>query len=293
MIREFAPAKVNLTLRTGKVREDGYHPVDSVVVFADWGDALTAETGDGLSLSISGPQGGAIPADETNLVMRAARMLANAAGVEAAGRLKLVKSIPAGAGLGGGSADAAAALRALNRLWELDWPLEMLAGIGAEIGSDIPACLWSRPLRMTGRGERIRLIDEWPAFTALLVNPGVAVATGKVFQAFDDLPAGTGQGFRLTGGLDRLSVLADLNAATNDLTAPACAVAPVIAGVLAELADEGSAELVRMSGSGATCFAVYADSGARDLAAEKLRARQPGWLVQPVEFPGVPAINPA
>lgn len=289
---EFAPAKVNLTLRASALRDDGYHAVDSVVVFADWGDELTVEPGDGLSLSISGPHGNDIPDDETNLVIRAARTLAVAAGCEAVGRLILTKNIPAGAGLGGGSADAAAALRALNRLWALDWPLDMLAGIGAEIGSDVPACLWSRPLRMTGRGERIRLIEDWPKLSALLVNPGVPVATGQVFQAFDDGPEGTGKGFRLTGGLDRASVLNDLKVATNDLTAPACAVAPVIAEVLAELEADGSAELVRMSGSGSTCFAVYSGVVSRDAAAVRLRTDHPGWLVQAVEFPGVSAINP-
>lgn len=292
MIREFAPAKVNLTLRAGALRDDGYHPVDSVVVFADWGDELTFGPGDGLSLSISGPRGEDVPLGETNLVIRAARTLAAAAGREASGRITLTKNIPAGAGLGGGSADAAAALRGLNRLWSLDWPPEMLAGLGADIGSDIPACIWSRPLRMTGRGERIRLIDDWPEFCALLVNPGIPVATSRVFQAFDEMDEGTGTGFRLTGGLDRLSVLADLNAATNDLTAPACAVAPVIAHVLAALAADGSAELVRMSGSGATCFAVYSDAESRDAAAAGLRADHPGWLVQPVEFSGASAITP-
>ncbi|MEE2525270.1 4-(cytidine 5'-diphospho)-2-C-methyl-D-erythritol kinase [Hyphobacterium sp. HN65] len=286
MITEFAPAKVNLSLRVGALGEDGYHPVDSIVVFADWGDALTVTPSDALSLEVSGPMSQAIPGGEDNLVLRAVRLLAQASGQDAKGNISLVKEIPAGAGLGGGSADAAAALRAFNRLWELDWPLDMLAGLGSQIGSDIAACVWSQPLRMTGRGERIRLIDDWPDFPALLVNPGVSVATGPVFAKFDEAPQ-TGAAFRPQGDL-----IGALQVATNDLTAPACAIAPVIDDVLAALAATKDPQLVRMSGSGATCFAIYPDEAARDAAAGAIRQVQPGWHVFPIVFRGVSAITP-
>lgn len=293
MIREFAAAKVNLALRVGALRDDGYHPVDSIVVFADWGDALVVAPADILSLSISGSQTAGLSPGEDNLVIRAARALARAAGREAAGSIMLDKHIPAGAGLGGGSADAAAALRALNRLWELDWPLDMLAGIGAEIGSDVPACVWSQPLRMTGRGERIRLIEAWPDFSALLVNPRLPVATGPVFAAFDDAPAGTGTAFRPTADTSADAILKSLGAATNDLTDAAIAVQPVIRDVLDALGAAGQPELVRMSGSGATCLAIYPTAQERDVAADRLTAEYPDWLVQPVVFSGASAITPA
>ena len=293
MIREPAPAKVNLTLRVGALREDNYHPVDSIVVFADQGDALHVEPADTLSLSVEGPCAAGVPDGEDNLVLKAVRLLAAASGHEAKGRIRLDKQIPAGAGLGGGSADAAAALRAFNRLWALDWPLDMLAGLGAEIGSDVPACVWSQPLRMSGRGERIRLIADWPAFPALLVNPDIPVSTGLVFAAFDAMPGGTGAGFRLTGGMDRFSILSDLDVAGNDLTGPACTVAPVIRDVLGALEASENAALVRMSGSGATCFAIYPDTDSRDIAARNIGRDHPDWLIFPVVFQGAGGISGA
>lgn len=293
MIREFAAAKVNLALRVGALREDGYHPVDSIVVFADWGDKLAVEPAENLSLRLTGAQTAGLPSGEDNLVIRAVRALATAAGREAAGSITLEKHIPAGAGLGGGSADAAAALRAFNRLWELEWPLDMLAGIGAEIGSDVPACVWSQPLRMTGRGERIRPIDAWPDFPALLVNPRLPVATGPVFAAFDQAPAGTGAAFRPTADTGMQAILESLRAATNDLTDAAMSVQPVIRDVLDTLSTTGEPDMVRMSGSGATCFAIYPTASHRDAAAASLQATRPDWLVQPVVFSGASAITPA
>jgi 4-diphosphocytidyl-2-C-methyl-D-erythritol kinase len=293
LIREFAAAKVNLALRVGALRDDGYHPVDSIVVFADWGDALSVAPADDLSLCISGPQAEGLSPGDDNLVIRAVRALATAAGREVAGSITLEKHIPAGAGLGGGSADAAAALRALNRFWELEWPLDMLAGIGAEIGSDVPACVWSQPLRMTGRGERIRPIDAWPDFPALLVNPRLPVATGPVFAAFDKMPAGSGAAFRPTTDTGRAAILESLRAATNDLTDAAMSVQPVIRDVLDTLGTTGEPDLVRMSGSGATCFAIYPTASHRDAAATSLQAKRPDWLVQPVVFSGASAITPA
>ena len=291
MIREFAPAKINLTLRVGALRDDAYHPVDSIVTFADWGDELIVENAEQLSMSLDGPQSENVPTGEDNLVLGAVRALAKAAGRTPAGKLNLTKNIPAGAGLGGGSADAAAALRAFNQLWELDWPLDMLAGIGAEIGSDVPACIWSQPLRMSGRGERIRLIEDWPEFPALLVNPGVPVSTGRVFTAFDALPIGTGVAFRPLPNTSANLALQSLRVATNDLTNASIQVEPVIRDVFEVMETSRSPEMVRMSGSGATCFAIYSTMDNRDEAAASIRTERPEWLVQPVVFSGVSAIT--
>ena len=189
MIEEFAAAKLNLSLHVGPIRPDGYHPVDSLVVFADWGDRLSFEAADALSLEINGEGAETLRSEAGNLVLKAAETLAIAAGIDKPGaRIRLDKSIPLGAGLGGGSADAAAALRGLNRLWELDWPEDMLAGLGAEIGSDVPACVLSRPLRMRGRGERTELLKAWPALPALLVNPRESVSTARIFALYDSDP---------------------------------------------------------------------------------------------------------
>ncbi|WP_420431367.1 4-(cytidine 5'-diphospho)-2-C-methyl-D-erythritol kinase [Hyphobacterium sp.] len=293
MITELAPAKVNLTLRVGAVGPEGYHPVDSIVVFADWGDRLTVGPSDNLSLSIDGPQAAGVPTDSENLVLKAVDALARATGQAPVGSIALAKNIPTGAGIGGGSADAAAALRAFNRLWSLDWPPDMLAGIAAEIGSDVPACVWSRPLRMSGRGERIRLIEGWPEFPAVLVNPGISVATGPVFRAFDDDECGTGAPFRPPSRLDRDGILAALAAASNDLTGPACKTAPVIADILSALAAFPGSGIARMSGSGATCFALFDTTDLRDDAAGRLRADHPDWHVFPVALQGNPSITPA
>ncbi|WP_421792430.1 4-(cytidine 5'-diphospho)-2-C-methyl-D-erythritol kinase [Hyphobacterium sp.] len=291
MNTEFAPAKINLTLRVGAVREDGYHPIDSLVVFADWGDRLSLKPAADLSLQITGPQAGGIPPGDDNLVLRATRALAKAAGRTATGHLTLDKNIPAGAGIGGGSADAAAALRLFNRLWELDWPLDMLAGIGAEIGSDVPACVWSQPLRMTGRGERIRRIEDWPDFPALLVNPGKSVTTADVFRAFDQMSQNTGTAFRAPEMQTTASLLAALAEATNDLTEPALQTEPAIAQILNALDVTGKPALVRMSGSGATCFALYGSIDDRNYADAQLKSTYPHWHCFPVLLAGATGIS--
>ena len=199
-----------------------------------------------------------------NLVLRAARALARAAGCPANGALTLDKQIPVAAGLGGGSADAAAALRLLNRFWGLDWPLDRLAEIAVPLGADVPACVFSRTLVGKGRGELLRPVDLAIAGAPiLLINPRVAVPTGPVFAGWDGIDHGP---------LDP----ARWRAARNDLAAPAITIAPVIAEVLAALANSG-ATLARMSGSGATCFALFDDAAARDAAAATLRGRAPGW----------------
>lgn len=271
MLIEPAPAKINLALHLRRRRGDGYHDLESLFAFTCFGDALAAEPADGLHLVLGGPMAVASDAGLTgsdNLVLRAGRALAAAAGIAANARLRLEKHIPVAAGLGGGSADAAAALRLLNRLWGLGWPLARLLPLASALGADVPACLVGRTMLGQGRGDELA---PWPRDLAgvpvLLVNPRVAVATGPVFASWD--------------GIDRGGIVAGtpLAAMRNDMTAAACAIAPVIGDVLAALAAAGGASLVRMSGSGATCLALYPGSAARDAAAAALAGR--GWWLCP------------
>ncbi|WP_412546575.1 4-(cytidine 5'-diphospho)-2-C-methyl-D-erythritol kinase [Maricaulis sp. MIT060901] len=264
VITEFAPAKINLSLRVGRAREDGYHPLDSLVTFADWGDTITVRDEIALMMSMSGEASEDLIEEENNLVLQAARALQDHAGIDKGAIIHLHKEIPVAAGLGGGSADAAATLRALNQLWELDLDLDELARIGLSIGADVPACVYSRPLRMRGIGEWIELIDNFPAFNAVLVNPGVKVSTGKVFEAFDEtepaeLKEAKGRGPNVLDWLSR---------EPNSLERPAMKVQPKIKKALGWLDRQDGVELVRMSGSGASCFAIFEDDADAEKAAD-------------------------
>lgn len=263
-MHEFAPAKLNLALHLRRRRPDGYHDLETVFAFTDFGDTLHVAPAATLSLTVTGPFAAPAGQGADNLVLRAAQRLAGAAGVSAGAALALDKRIPVAAGLGGGSADAGAALRLMNRFWGLDWPAARLVALAAELGADVPACVGSRSCFGSGRGE---VLAEWPmaigGTPVLLVNPGVAVATGPVFAAWDRVDHGG------------IAPGAPLDCLRNDMTAAAVGLAPAIADVLAALAAAGGASLVRMSGSGATCFALYDDTGARDRAAAALSGR--GW----------------
>ncbi|WP_417498278.1 4-(cytidine 5'-diphospho)-2-C-methyl-D-erythritol kinase [Maricaulis sp.] len=279
-IVEHAGAKVNLTLRVGRAREDGYHPLDSLVVFADWGDTITVRPASGLTLSLSGEASRALAGEGNNLVIRAARALQLAAGIDSGAAIHLEKRIPVSAGLGGGSADAAATLRALNRLWQLDWPIEDLAHLASDLGADIPACLYSQPLRMRGIGEWIELLGEFTPLFGVIVNAGTPVSTADVFRRFD--AAGPAKLTESAPDLQRLP--AWLAVEPNDLEAAALSVAPEIARTLDVLAAAGQPGLVRMSGSGASCFALYDSRDASRQAAAMLAAALPDWTVVPVQL---------
>lgn len=263
-LTEPAPAKLNLALHLRRRRADGYHDLETVFAFTRFGDTLGVTQADAISLTVAGEFAAPAGAGDDNLVLRAARALADVAGIAAGAALVLDKRIPVAAGLGGGSADAAAALRLLNRLWGLDWPEERLRHIAETLGADVPACVASRTCFGAGRGE---LIADWPVnltgTPVLLVNPRVAVPTGPVFAGWDrnDL-----------GGIAAGAALASLR---NDMTAAARAIAPVIGDVLAALEACPGTTLVRMSGSGATCFAIFDSPAARDAAAAALDAN--GW----------------
>jgi 4-diphosphocytidyl-2-C-methyl-D-erythritol kinase len=278
MLSECAPAKINLHLHVVGRRPDGYHLLDSLVVFAGAADRLTVEEADGLSLAVTGRFAAGLDGEGDNLVLRAARALAASAGVRAAGRLVLEKNLPVASGIGGGSADAAAALRLLSRCWGIDAGglaagLETLA---AGLGADVPVCVASRPALMSGIGEVLTPAPPLPAAGMVLVNPGVAVSTPAVFRARESGFSGLAA-WPSGGWADAESLAASLRETTNDLEAPALRLAPVIGEALAALQADPRCLLARMSGSGATCFGLYTDSRVARAAAEAIR--YPGWWV--------------
>lgn len=251
--REIAPAKLNLALHVRGKMADGRHAIETLFAFCLDGDRLTAEPSDTLELTITGPFADQLFASEDeNLVIRAAIELAAAAGVECRARLRLDKRLPVAAGLGGGSADGAAALRLLTAMWGVD--PAYTSAIAPRLGADVPACLLSMTCRGEGVGDRLQLADD-PSIAGtpvLLVNPRLDVSTRAAFAAWD--------------GVDR-GPLGAWREGRNDLEAPALAMVPQIAEVLDWLRGQAGAELVRMSGSGATCFALFAGAAARDQAA--------------------------
>lgn len=280
-VSRFAPAKINLCLHVGRPNPDGRHPLESLVVFArDVGDSLSAARAGALTLAITGPYSDALPVAADNLVLRAARALAGRAGVAPQAALVLDKQLPIASGIGGGSADAAAALRILNELWCVGASLGELEGIAAELGADVPACVQSRTVRMTGTGEAIEHVD-CPQLHAVLVNPGVLAPTGAVYRAFDVV--GLGSGARPVGAAPQTSAAALrwLAMLTNDLEPAAITVAPAIGDVLSALRGKAPEALVRMSGSGATCFAVVGDAEAAAGLAAEMRLAHPDWWIRP------------
>ncbi|HEV2568082.1 4-(cytidine 5'-diphospho)-2-C-methyl-D-erythritol kinase [Sphingomonas sp.] len=270
VLTEIAPAKINLALHVRERMADGYHRIETLFAFAEEGDVLSASASDTLSLTIAGPFAHGLSAGADNLVMRAAAALQQAAGVSGGAALRLEKKLPVASGIGGGSADAAAALRLLSRRWETDLPLEPIA---AELGADVPACLANRPVRGVGRGDELSPLDaaELSARPLLLINPGVAVPTGLVFQAWDGIDRGA-----LAEGEPLLVALAG----RNDLEQPAIRLAPVIGDLLSWLQLREGVVLARMSGSGATCFALFDTLEDRDRVGEQASLDWPGcWTL--------------
>ncbi|MCF8708006.1 4-(cytidine 5'-diphospho)-2-C-methyl-D-erythritol kinase [Rhizorhapis sp. SPR117] len=271
MLTETAYAKINLALHVRARRADGFHQIESLFAFAEHGDVVSAsvrEDGD-LSLIIDGPFARDLNAGPDNLVLRAARILKRRFDVAWGADIHLVKNLPVASGIGGGSADAAAALRLLSRLWGLDSAVDMLP-LAAELGSDVPACFVSRTLMGTGRGEELELreIDGLSGMPLLLVNPRVSLSTAAVFTGWDQQDRGA----LIASNLSNI-----LLQARNDLQSPAMALVPQIADVLAVLEGLEGLLLARMSGSGATCFALLHDEYALNKAAAELKSTQPGW----------------
>ena len=277
-IRITAPAKINLYLHVTGQRADGFHLLDSLVAFAGVGDTVAVRPASRIGLVIDGPLADRVPKGNQNLVLAAARRLAKATGTGDGAAIQLTKRLPVAAGLGGGSADAAAALRALAALWGLAGEGGVLGAIAETLGADVPVCLAGGAAFVGGIGERITPAPVLPRAWLVLVNPGVALATPRVFAAraghfakadrFTAAPATAGE------------LAAVLASRANGLTAAAVSLAPAVAETLAALAAEPAALLTRMSGSGATCFALFAEAAEAEAAAARLTVAHPDWWVR-------------
>ncbi|MDA0923092.1 MAG: 4-(cytidine 5'-diphospho)-2-C-methyl-D-erythritol kinase [Proteobacteria bacterium] len=272
-MKQFAPAKVNLALHVTGRQADGYHLLDSLVVFAGAGDWLTIAPAERLSLRVSGPRAVGVPDDGRNLIWRAAELLGPGLGAA----ITLDKHLPAAGGIGGGSADAAAALRGLAALWGRPLPD---AGAVLSLGADVPVCLFGRPARMAGIGEDITPLPPLPPLWLVLVNAGVAVPTEPVFKALaradnPPLPMMPPQGWPSADALAQW-----LAQTRNDLEGPARTLVPQIGDVIAAIAAQKGCLLARMSGSGGTCFGLFATAQSAREAAAALSTQDPVWWVQ-------------
>ncbi|MGH6923640.1 MAG: 4-(cytidine 5'-diphospho)-2-C-methyl-D-erythritol kinase [Propylenella sp.] len=299
-----APAKVNLALHVVGRRADGYHLLDSIAVFADCADVIAVEPAEELSVAVSGPFASHAPADRSDLAYRAAEAFCTHVGRAPALRIRVEKNIPAGAGLGGGSADAAAVLSALDDFYAAGVPADELSAIGLRLGADVPMCLAGHALRARGVGEEILRIESWPPLPLVLVWPGRAVSTAAVFSALDDLRSGQGaessplRGGRWLQGNHREAVgegmplreppaaktvaalAAWLAGCCNDLEASALRLAPEIGDVLAALRTTPGCLLARMSGSGSACFGLFRETADAEAAAAQITAARRDWWVR-------------
>jgi 4-diphosphocytidyl-2-C-methyl-D-erythritol kinase len=266
---ETAYAKINLALHVRRRRPDGYHDLESLFAFAEDGDILTVEPSDTLTLTISGPFAYGLKADADNLVMRAAIALRSVFGVTAGATLSLEKNLPIASGIGGGSADGAAALRILSKLWSVNRSSPQLSEIAMKLGADVPACFASATLYGDGKGDALTSVDV-PALGGiplLLVNPGIPLSTAQVFARWDGVDR---------GALDRSTPFAG----RNDLTPAAIALVPEIGVVLERLGARSGVTLARMSGSGATCFALFESIAARDDGVARIKQELPdAWCL--------------
>ena len=266
MIEAFAPAKINLSLHVTGQRTDGYHLLDSLVVFVDVGDRLFFEAADKLLLTVTGPRAAGVPTDSSNLVLRAAKLLDANKGA----RITLEKNLPAASGIGGGSSDAAAAMRGLCRLWQVEPSNDVIA-----LGADLPVCMKAQPTRMRGIGDQLTGIQQLPDTWLVLVNPNVEVATPEVFLRLVDKaqpPMGAIPDFHLAQDF------ADwLKTTRNDLQAPAIEIEPLIGEVISVIEAQHGCLISRMSGSGATCWGLFATKKAADDAAAAIQSLKPDW----------------
>ncbi|HEX8401145.1 MAG TPA: 4-(cytidine 5'-diphospho)-2-C-methyl-D-erythritol kinase [Allosphingosinicella sp.] len=262
-------AKLNLALHVRAREPDGYHRLETLFAFCEDGDRLSVGPADALSLRVEGPFADRLGSGDDNLVLRAAGALRSACAVGAGASLTLDKRLPIASGIGGGSADAAAALRLLRRFWAVDFDGGSLLELAASLGADVPACVESRTAWGEGRGDRLAPgPKDLQGGPVLLVNPGIALSTPAVFAGWDGVDRGV-----LASGSARKAALDG----RNDLEASATALAPAIADLLAILRSCPGVTVARMSGSGATCFALFEHDADRDMAADRVRTAQPGW----------------
>lgn len=284
-LRLIAPAKINLYLHVLGRNPDGLHALDSLVVFTQFGDLVSVRPDQTLALEVSGPFANSIGPAGNNLVMRAAKALAQAAGIQDPGaRIELVKNLPPASGLGGGSSDAAAAIRLLSRLWNITLDPERAMLLALSLGADVPVCLFAAPAQVRGVGEQITPAPAPPPMYALLANPGIEMQTGLVFEKLAGrfgAAAPMPPGFRNSADFARW-----LGAQRNDLQAPAIELAPQIGAVLDALGAQAGCKLARMSGSGATCFGLFAIEAQMRAAAVSLKRRRPALWLAPAKISG-------
>lgn len=282
MITSFARAKINLYLHVVGKRADGYHLLDMLVVFAETGDSIAVAPAADLSLSIDGPFGKGLGTGPDNLVLRAALALRDLCRVTEGARITLTKNLPLASGIGGGSADAAATLVALMQLWNVTPERAALFDLAARLGADVPICLDGRASFVGGIGEEIVPVPPLPAGALLLVNPLVETPTPAIFKARRgafSAPARWSSAPRDAAALAEL-----LSARTNDLAEPAIRLAPVVADVLAAIDATKNRLLTRMSGSGATCFGLFANLAEAKAARDQIEARHPAWWAVAAEI---------
>lgn len=279
----FAPAKVNLFLHVGAPGADGYHPLCSVMVFADVGDQVSLAPSEALDFVVTGPFARALAGGGDNLVLRAAQALLQVVrGPRPPVMLALDKHLPVAAGLGGGSSDAGAALRLLRAAWAPDMSDEVLQAVAAGLGADGAACLWGAPVLAEGRGERLSPAPHLPVVPAVLVNPRVAAPTGEVYRRFDARGAfGDVSPPPLPEAFETVEEVAGwISLMRNDLEAAAVEIAPAIGEALNALRGEPETLVAQMSGSGATCFALCASDIEAEQLAERLERLRPDWWVR-------------
>ncbi len=272
-----APAKINLYLHITGKRADGYHLLDSLMVFTDVSDIITAEKASDITLQVSGEFADNSGDIRDNIVIKAAKALADSAGVQAGANISLQKNIPVGAGLGGGSSDAAATLRLLNSLWEINYSDEKLAQIGLTLGADVPFCLYGKPAFVSGIGEVIDAAPALPQFWILLVNPRKILSTKDVFtQSSIDFISPAGRPERFTNTHDFIDFLQRNG---NNLQKNAINIVPEITDVLDVIGQQDGVLLSRMSGSGSTCFGLFESKLSKDNALDNIRKTNPNWWV--------------
>ncbi len=279
-LHALAPAKVNLFLHVGPAAADGYHPLASLVAFADVGDEVTVEPGEGLSLTVTGPFGDGLDSPD-NLILTALRALGEASEIGEPGlRVTLEKQLPVAAGLGGGSSDAGAALRLAREALNMTADDAALSGIANVIGADGPMCLFPRTAWAEGKGDVLTPEPRLPPLHAVLVNPGVPSPTGTVYRAYDAGQVRTADRPASPADWSVETVIDWLAARRNDLQQPAVVLEPAIGEALTAVAATPGVALARMSGSGATVFGLCFDADAAAMAADRLSSWRPGWWVR-------------
>ncbi len=277
-----APAKINLALHVCGRRPDGYHLLDSLVVFTGIGDRITASLSDGLRLEVGGPNGAALANESNNLVLRAARFLLETTNSEAGAHIRLEKNLPVAAGIGGGSSDAAATLRACANLWSVDPAQVSNVDLANSLGADIPVCFFRKAAFMAGIGEAITPAPHLPESWLVLVNPGEPLETKRVFAALDGFsPPLERKAFANLATATELAAV--LKKHTNDLMSPAAQLVPAIPSVISALESQSGCLLARLSGSGPTCFGLFGDEPAAQAAAAEIRSNRPEWWVVPTK----------